>query len=381
MSDGQGEVVEQVATMVSEGAPVQVTAVEQPEKEQTDFHVEVGAVTRIEKHPNADTLSIGECCGAPVIFQTGTYNEGDLAVYVPVDAIVPADDERWAFLAGHWRIKAKKLRGIYSQGILTKPDPSWPVGYDARADLRIEKYEALAFGESGGPNRQRGPSPGSEPDPHYLPHYGVESYRRYKNALEVGEEVHLSEKLHGSAGKACYRDGRLWVASHNHYKAYSETDLWWHVAIKYNLAEKLARVDGIGVFFEVFGQVQDLKYGAKQGEMFIRVYDAYDIVSKTWLNYDELVSLCTMLGLDMVPLLYRGPWDPEKLLPLANGPSTVPGANNIREGFVVKPVVEREVRGLGRVSLKVVGSAYLLRKVKEDEPRKAQGPDDTRQSK
>jgi RNA ligase (TIGR02306 family) len=329
----------------------------------TDFHVEVQPVTKIEKHSNADTLSIGECCGAPVIFLTGEYLEGDLAAYIPIDSIVPADDARWAHLKGHWRIRAKKLRGIYSQGMLTKPDPTWPAGFDAREALRIEKYEPPIFYEGQGPNRAlRGPSPGSEPNPGYLPHYGIESYRRHRTAIDIGEEVVCTEKVHGCQGSAIFRDGRLWVASHYNYKAFDETDQWWKAAIKYDLAAKLATVDGIGIFYEVFGHVQDLKYGAKPGELFIRVFDAYDSISKTWLNHHDLVNLCSAIGVKMVPTLYRGPWDPDALLPMANGASRIHGAANIREGFVVKPVVERETRSLGRVILKVVGSTYLLRK-------------------
>jgi hypothetical protein len=64
----------------------------------------------------------------------------------------------------------------------------------------------------------------------------------------------------------------------------------------------------------------------------------------------------------MVPLLYRGPWNLDDLLPLANGKSMI--ANNTREGFVVKPVVERYDMHHGRVAFKMVGEDYLLRKEK-----------------
>jgi len=62
-----------------------------------------------------------------------------------------------------------------------------------------------------------------------------------------------------------------------------------------------------------------------------------------------------------VPTLYRGPWS-ESLRYLAEGKTTMPGADHVREVFVVKPIKERMMRGLGRVFLKFVGEGNLLRK-------------------
>jgi hypothetical protein len=48
----------------------------------SEFRVQVVQLGPIEKHPNADTLSCTEVDGYPVIFRTGDYAEGDLAVYL-----------------------------------------------------------------------------------------------------------------------------------------------------------------------------------------------------------------------------------------------------------------------------------------------------------
>jgi hypothetical protein len=50
--------------------------------------VRVGPVT---KHPNADSLSITEVDGCPVIIKTTDFKEGDLAVYVPIESVVIQD--------------------------------------------------------------------------------------------------------------------------------------------------------------------------------------------------------------------------------------------------------------------------------------------------
>jgi hypothetical protein len=84
----------------------------------TEHEVSVVRLGAISKHPNADALSLTEVDGRPVILRTGEYAPGDLAVYVPVDTMVPLDDPRFAFLKernstadGYSRVKAVRLRG------------------------------------------------------------------------------------------------------------------------------------------------------------------------------------------------------------------------------------------------------------------------------
>jgi hypothetical protein len=50
---------------------------------------------------------------------------------------------------------------------------------------------------------------------------------------------------------------------------------------------------------------------------------------------------------------------------VSNGKSTLPGADNIREGVVTRPVVERRDPKLGRVVLKFIGTDYELSKHKD----------------
>jgi hypothetical protein len=56
-----------------------------------------------------------------------------------------------------------------------------------------------------------------------------------------------------------------------------------------------------------------------------------------------------------------------KMKELADGRSTVEGADNIREGIVVKPVVERIDPKVGRAVLKYIGTEYELSKKDGDD--------------
>lgn len=66
-----------------------------------------------------------------------------------------------------------------------------------------------------------------------------------------------------------------------------------------------------------------------------------------------------------MPVLYRGPFTREVMAEYTDGLEAVSGNGmHIREGIVMKPVVERrdDLSGLGRVMLKSVSDKYTLRK-------------------
>lgn len=326
----------------------------------SEFHVEVVRVGAIEKHPNADSLSITKVHGGyPVIFRTGDFAEGQLAVYVPVDSIVPAT-ERWAFLGEHRRIRAKRLRGVFSMGLLTAlpdlppvPDDSWHVGDNAADALGITKYEPPEPLAMGGDN---------EKDPGTMPVYDIEGLRKFGELFTPGEEVWISEKIHGANARFVHDGERLWVGSRTGVKKESESNLWWKVARKYDLAEKLALYPHVAIYGEVYGQVQDLKYRVpvSEGARLI-LFDALDVKTRCWLDVEDFIRLAMRLQLPSVPTLHRGPWSPS-LAELAEGKSLMPGADHVREGIVVKPVRERVDPVVGRVFLKLAGEGFLTRK-------------------
>lgn len=318
----------------------------------SEFHVEVVRVGPVTKHPNADTLSITNIHGGyPVIMRTGEYVEGDLAVYVPVDALVPADDPRWEFLGVNTRIKAKRLRGVFSMGLLTKADPSWTLGQDVREALRITKWEADA------------PEEGSadEADPGTMPVYtDIEGLRRHRHALVEGEEVILTEKIHGENFRAMHDGERLWVGSRTRVKKRDpKASNWWRAAIAAGLEDTLRAFPGVIIYGESCGYTGGFPYRQAGRVPTLRVFDAMDSRSRRYFDADDFYALASGLRLTVAPPLYRGPWSWD-LVSHADGMSVV-DPTHIREGFVVRPVKERVDERLGRVILKMHGEAFLTR--------------------
>lgn len=316
----------------------------------SEFKVEVIEIGEVEKHPDADALDIVHVHGGyPCITRLGQFKTGDKAVYIPVDAVVPTDDPRFAFLAGKSRIKAKKIRGVFSMGLLIDADQAWEVGQDVCELLGITKYEPPLPIIAGGDD---------ESDPGFLPVYtDIEGMRRWPDVLQDGEDVIIMEKLHGCNARYCWRDGRLWCGSHHKIKKPGGT-VWWRIAEQYGLAEKLEKIPDMVLYGEIFGRVQDLHYGSPVGGLQFAAFDAYE--DGGYWRYDAFKEHMEMLGIPTAPELYRGAWSKD-LMSLAEGESTWPGAKNIREGVVVRSTMNRFEPKVGRVILKLIGQGYLLR--------------------
>lgn len=337
----------------------------------TEFHVEVVRLGPVEKHPNADALSMTKIHGGyPVCFRTGAYQEGDLAVYVPVDAVAP-DAPEWEFLGAglrNHRIRAKKLRGIFSMGLLSKAPEGAAEGEDLADALGFRRYEDVV-GESNqykGASRSDGlevPAPKLATMPGA---YDIEGFRKYGRTTFADDElVVVTEKLHGQNARFVHDGERLHVGSRTRWLSTDpETNTWAKVAQRYGLAEKLKAFPGLAFFGETYGNNSDMPYGverSKTGDA-LAVFDIFDSNRGVWLDSLDVEARCVNFGLPTVPVLAKGPFGElaGSLPALAEGPSTLAG--HVREGWVIKPAVERWDPRIGRVILKMHGEGYLTRK-------------------
>jgi len=329
----------------------------------SEYAVKVCKLLNIQPVPNSDNLSMAKIEGYNVIWNHNEnpygmdrpYREQDEIILVLEDSVVPENDPRWAYLGEHRRIKAKRLRGVFSMAVITPSKPEFSLGQDVREQLGITRYTPPEPVTTGGDN---------EKDPGFLPHYtDIASLRRYEDIFVPGEQVIVTEKLDGANGRWLYKDGRLWVGSHSCIKSPTSNTVWWRVAKQLDLEKKLEAFENIAIYGEVYGYVQSLRYGAKPGEVMLAVFDAMDVRTRTYFDHDKLEQLCKVLELPMVPVIYNGPFIADVVKGIAEGKTTIKGGDNIREGVVIKPVNERfDERLGGRVILKYVSEQYLLKK-------------------
>ena len=308
----------------------------------------------LEPHPNADSLSVVRVFdGYTVCVRTADWVGRELGAYIPPDSVVP-DTPEFAFLDGHRRIKVRRLRGIISMGLLVPAPEGSGVGDDVAGLLGVTHYDPPLPISTGGET--------IKPPPGYRPAFDVESLRRYASVFIPGETVFVSEKVHGANGRFTYlEDGGFFCGSRTEWKEESDDNLWWRALREtQGLRDFLTAHPGVTVYGEVYGQVQDLRYGTTKGQVRFAAFDV--LVGSEWKAPVEARALSTPFGLPWVPTIAEAvPFELERILELAEGPSLVPGADHVREGCVVKPVVERTDPTVGRVCLKVVGNGYLER--------------------
>ncbi|MFC8382054.1 RNA ligase (ATP) [Nocardia sp. NPDC057272] len=341
-------------------------------------------------HPNADRLELAQVGLYRAVVAKGQFATGDHAIYIPEQSVLPeeliAELGLTGKLAGSLRnrVKAVRLRGEVSQGIVCTP-----AALDG-ADLAAAALERTDFAESLRIVKWVPPVPVSmsgqvESAPDLLRWVDVENIKRFPDIFTAGEPVVATEKIHGTACLLTHvRDGdRILVSSKGvggRSLSLTEADgnLYWRAMRAHGLdeaARKLAAAldaDRIGLFGEVYGAgVQDLHYGASAAHDESLGFGLFDIAVDAgaapvrWLDHHEISALLDDLGLTVsrVPVLYEGAYDAELLMELAEGTETVSGAGaNIREGLVVRAAAERPSPILGgRAIGKIVSEAYLLR--------------------
>ena len=376
------------------------------------FEVKIVRIDSAEKHPGADRLTINRIGGYVAITNmkedgTWRFQTGDLAVYVPENAVLP---EAVLKLYGYWdeangkgflsgdkgdRVRPRKLQKMYSEGLLLPvpketvnvDDPltdGWlrlpedldlgvNVGDDVAAALRITKYIPTI------PEDMLGNVYIVEEG---LPSFDVEPYEKNTDAFLPDEEVVATEKLHGSFTGISYIPGYafpvVWSKGFDSSKPLAfekgpENDKNIYVRSVRKLltgetGTMLRRLiesapdSSFHIFGETFGPgvQKGHQYGLKELE-----FRAFDIYQGEWrkgkfLDTVEFETVCGMIELPSVPVLYRGRFDLAALTAVVGGKDSISG-KDIREGIVVRPYRVREHHG-ERLLLKMVNPEYKLRK-------------------
>ena len=348
-------------------------------------------------HPNADLLELAQVGLYRAVVGKGQFESGDYALYIPEQAILPPELIEELELTGKLagpeknRVKAVRLRGEISQGIVCRPaalDGLWngSVTGDGLASL-VANTDANDFAEDLGITKWVPPIPVGmagqvEPAPDLLRWIEIENIKRYPTVFKPGEMVVATEKIHGTCCLyTLTADGREYVSS----KGVGASSLairedarnvYWRAVRQYKLRE-LAElfvanygVNAVGFFGEVYGKgVQDLYYGKDASRDDTLGYAMFDIRcvpqsgQSFWFSQDLFEVFTRNNRVPTAPIVYKGPYDLPLLTAFANVKESRLDEGTLREGVVVRPLTERHSDELGgRAIAKFVSDAYLLRK-------------------
>jgi RNA ligase (TIGR02306 family) len=360
--------------------------------------VEVCRVDDVQVHPNADRMCVCTVKGWQVCASRdpetllNEYKPGDKCIYIPPDSILPPElSDRLGctkYLSPlpknndgvrppGGRVRVARLRSVPSYGLIMHvEDDSLSFGTDVAALYGITKWEPPPEVIDGDAER---------PHPAFPAYTDIENYRNFPDLIIDGEEVVLTEKLHGMncrLGILRTENGEWEFAAGSHGQRRKEIDAkgrrskFWEVMtdpireMLHHVATTTPNAFGVVVYGELFGSgIQDMWYGMENGRFSFRAFDL--AINGRYVDYDLKVELFRRFGVEQVPILWRGPFSRTVLEEHINGPTTMcavekAGKFKGREGVVVTPTREREGAANGkefsRVILKGISFEYLERK-------------------
>lgn len=339
----------------------------------------------VEPHPNADRLELAQVGLYRAVVPKGVYATGDYALYIPEQAVLPDPLIEELGLVGKLagkasnRVKAVRLRGALSQGIVCRPKALESIGHLAVEDQDYAEALDIVKWVPEIPAHMSGTVLAA---PDLIRWVDIENLKRYPDIFTSGEPVVATEKIHGTCCLVTYHraSDQLYVSS----KGFGDkslaleqdaTNLYWRVAEQYELADKLANyaewedVTAVALFGEVFGAgIQDLAYGKAAARNETLGFVAFDMAvvadtGKHWLSTLEFAGTMRAYGIPNAPVLYDGPFDLDKLVAAASGNTVLGGGAHIREGVVIRPLMEQYSATLGgRKMAKLINDAYVTRK-------------------
>lgn len=349
-------------------------------------------IESVMKHPNADALEMIKVSGYDysILSQLNQFRVGDLAIFIEPDYVVPTNRAEFSFLNTNGkkekvRITVKRLRGIWSDGLLLQAQTHHKLGDNVIEEYGIVRYEpppprTQRWWNAEGADLQSGWT-AFVPDIK-APKYDLENERKYSSIILPEEEVFYTVKIHGTNARFVYHNDQMFCGSHNTWRAKPGTsrtfennktgetvekiapgNTWWEVLNQHPwLEEWCKRYPDHVVYGEIFGptvQGNLFHYGYKDNQLGFRVFDVLE--KDRWVSFTRLIFDSKFSDLKMVPLLYHGNHNRDTLMELAerNEDRFECGDSHIREGIVIKLATERIDERIGRIVLKHVSRNYL----------------------
>lgn len=317
----------------------------------------IGQVVHVYPIPEADRIESLEVVCGPGGRWRGTavkdqFVVGAVCEVYLQDALLP-QVERFAFLeARHWRIRMVRLRGVPSECLimpLTAETEGLTPGTDITALAGVTKYEKPLPANISGEIRGRFPS--------FIPKTDEPNFQSVPEMVEAlrGQPFYATLKADGSSGTVFWdEDGTVRACSRNYELKDGPDTAIWQLVRTYGLAEQRQPV---ALQFEIVGPgIQKNRLGLKQVDL--RLFNAWHIAKRRYLDYAELRDLASSLGLPLVDLVEIGEafdlQDDEALRHYAER-TYANGAT--AEGVVIRPLHEMQVNG-ERLSFKIINLLY-----------------------
>lgn len=335
------------------------------------YLVEVGKITPIL---NADAIEMARVGGWSVVVQKNQFLEGEVALYIEIDAFLPSGNPAWQFLVdqrttvfhhqqGH-ALRTVERRKKISQGLLLKlsavPGAEvFPLGASLAKFLNISKYEEPL------PKELEGIARGMYPTS--IPKTDQERIQNCSEELAVWQseerQWEVTEKLEGASTTYAFLSDDFHACSRQVDYLDLPDNTMWCLAHQRGWVERFQKVlkgRNIAVQGELVGPgIEKNVYRLKNHEFY--AYDVYDVDAACQFGSEERLELVRELGLKHAPVVHaRWTLDEHQtmdtILEMAIGPSALRKEMQ-REGLVYKSLD-------GETSFKGISNLYLKKQSK-----------------
>ena len=346
--------------------------------------VTIRRINAIDPIEGADAIEVATVDGWKVVVsKSDAFRINDLVIFHEIDSLLPERAE-YEFLrercyvknsveGAGFRLKTIKLRKQVSQGLIL-PVVNGTVGYetatggytfkdviegeDVTEFLGVKKYDRILSSTLGGKARGNFPP--------FVPKTDAERIQNCYRTFEREWKNHTFEvttKLDGTSFTAyrlsCPDTGhnQFGVCSRNLDLIETEDNLYWQIARKYQLEEKLASLHfDAAIQGEIMGPtIQGNKEQLNDNKLF--VFNIFDIENRIYIDADARTTIVNNFDLDDAPCLnfvsgsnFNSVQD---FLTMADGPSYNP--NVLREGIVFKSIDDPSVQ------FKAISNKWLLK--------------------
>lgn len=331
--------------------------------------VTIQEIKELRPIENADRIEIAEVMGWKLIVKKGEFKVGDLGVYFEVDSFIPMDP-KYEFLSKSsyrnneymgegYRVKTMVMRGQISQGLMLPLD-NYPeligvsVGDDVTDKLGVIKWEMPEV--MGNLGIEVGQKPFGIPTTNEL---RAQSNEELLNMMQ-GKDYYITTKIDGTSCTIYNKDGKVGVCGRNHeYKDTNDSNMWGYFHRK-GLVEKISKLDrNLAFQGELAGPgIQGNRLKLREHEYYL--FDIFDIDTRKYLNYFEMLELSSELGMQIAYVEEVGEsfnYNLDELLEKARG-KYISGID--KEGIVIRPKYPEYVVELcTKLSLKVINNDFL----------------------
>ena len=314
--------------------------------------VYTGKVIAIEAIEGADFIACATVRCGPGGKWKGVVRRSEIdiaqlvTVYLP-DSLIPPSEDMKFMESNNWRVRMKRFKGAPSEVVIMPlQTTNLEIGSDCTKILGVTKYHKPVPTHLQG--KAKGQFPGFVPrtdEPNYQNSEGNECVCNL-----IGHHYYITEKCDGSSTTAFRYKGNFGVCSRNWEFERDGQNGYWKVVNKYKVEDRLP--EGYAIQWETCGpKIQGNPMGLSEIDGF--VFSGYKIDEQRYLDYKELLRLCTLVEMQPCLLVEVGNYfDPKNIETLGEG--TYRNGKQ-REGVVVR---SSENFGSKPLSFKVINLNY-----------------------